>query len=278
MATEAKIISDSISSVGKRITTFVLKYPRYIHSELMTHRAFSKNASSSRAIPMSKIIKQVITDPVIPIHFGANKVGMSANNELTGLRRIVAKYLWLGARWPAALFAYAMKLVGLHKQIGNRILEPWMYIHVVLTGTEFDNFYSLRCDKEHAHPDIYMLAEKMLEAHNNSIPELTKVHLPFVLDEEKVMYDGDTLISISAARCCRISYLNHDNSKPNVQKDIELCNTLKGNGHRSPFEHQAFSLQDKEECSGNFVGWLQYRKTLENENYDNFARLEKAVK
>jgi len=275
MATEVKVLCDSISPAGKRITTFVLKYPRYIHAEVMTHRCLSKSSSGSRAIPMSRTIKEIIKDPVVPIHFGKNKPGMSADTELSGWKRKLAKLLWLGARWPAIGFALAMKAIGLHKQIGNRILESWIYIHVILTGTEFDNFYALRCDKEHAHPDIYLLAEMMLKAQNESIPQLTMQHLPYILYEEAKSYDMDTLIKMSAARCCRVSYANHDNTKPNVSKDIALCQTLLNNKHQSPFEHQAFASTNKNEISGNFVGWIQYRKTIPNEVINNFPRLLK---
>jgi hypothetical protein len=276
VATEVKIIADTISPAGKRITTFILKYPRYIHAEVMTHRCLSKNCSSSRAIPMSKIIKQVISDPVIPLHFGANQKGMAANQELKGWRYWVAKKLWLLSRWPAVGFALAMNKLGLHKQIGNRVLESWCYIHVVLTGTEWSNFYSLRCDKDHAHPDIYNLAEKMLAAQNESWPTESKYHLPFITREEKELYYCDLLaqIKISVARCCRVSYLNHDKTSSVKERDFELYDDLLKNGHMSPFEHQAVAFEDRWRISGNFKGWEQYRKTLKEEEKTSFDRLK----
>lgn len=274
MATEVKVLLDTISPAGKRITTFILKYPRYIHSEIMTHRAFSKNASSSRAIPISKIIKQVIKYPVIPIHFGANQSGMSAQIELTDWKRWAAKRLWLLSRWPAIGFAWVMSKIGLHKQITNRILEPWTYITVVLTATEFDNFYALRCDKEHAHPDIYLLAELMLAAHNDSMPRISKFHFPFVLNTE-YNKGHDILRKISVARCCRVSYLNLDNSKPDWRKDCQLYGELLKNGHMSPFEHQAVAYKLPNQRSGNFRGWKQYRKTISGEERTNYKRLKR---
>jgi hypothetical protein len=275
VSTQATIIADSISIAGKRITTFLLTYPRYIHPEMLTHRAFSKNASSSRAVPVSKLLRQVISDPVIPIHFGANQAGMSAKEELKGWMRWLASSLWLGARWPAVGFVWALNKLGLHKQITNRLLEPWLYITVILTGTEFDNFYWLRCDKEHAHPDIYDLAEKMLAAQNNNAPKITEVHLPFIKDDEWNQYDADTLIKLSVARCCRVSYLNHDKTEPNLQKDLTLHDSLLKAGHMSPFEHQAAAQTD--EICGNFVGWRQYRKLLAGENRTNYPRLKRAT-
>ena len=279
MTTEVEIIADTISPAGKRITTFMLTYPRYIHPELLTHRCFSRNASSSRAVPVSKLLRQVIYDPVVPIHFGANQRGMSAAKELTGWRKWLARKLWLGARWPAVGFVWTLSKLGLHKQVSNRILEPWLYIQVVLTSTEFDNFYALRCDAEHAHPDIYKLAELMLSAHNTSLPIESSLHLPFVSAEERGLwlYSEGQLFKFSVARCCRVSYLNLDKTKPEPIKDLKLYNELLTNGHLSPFEHQAVALENPQQSSGNFVGWLQYRKTLVEDQRKSFTRLKKRV-
>ena len=93
---EVKVIADSISESGKRITTFQLKYPRFIHSEVMTHRVFSRNASSSRAIPVKKMIEQVRNNPAMPIHWGANQSGMQAKNELNECFRKEVGRVWLG--------------------------------------------------------------------------------------------------------------------------------------------------------------------------------------
>lgn len=274
---EAKVICDSISVGRKRITTFSLKYPRYIHSEFMTHRMLSKSASSSRAIPYKKMIKEVIESPAIPIHFGKNKSGMQADEELSGITRYLAEKIWLWARYPAIIFAYILGKLGLHKQITTRILEPWLHMSVVCTATEWDNFYHLRCSK-HAHPDFKYLADKMLVAHNASKPKLLKTgqwHLPYVSDKEFEEHeDIDDLLKLSVARCARVSYLNHDKTNPNGKKDIELHNRLLSNGHMSPFEHQASPIR-KNLKSGNLSGWKQYRKILKNECVECFAGLKK---
>jgi hypothetical protein len=272
---EVKIICDSISKKDKRITTFVLKYPRYIHSELMTHRMLSRNSSSSRAITPKKFVQQIVCDPVIPIHWGKTQSGMQARKELSTIKKFLARRLWLLARFPAVLFAKLLNMVGLHGQITNRLLEPWAYISVICTSTEWDNFYSLRCDSN-AHPDIQDLAEKMLNAHNQSVPKVldwSQWHLPFILDSDR-SYPNCDLIKFSVARCARVSYLNHDKSKPNPEKDRQLFEKLLANGHMSPFEHQA---SPSEECirSGNFIGWNQYRKSLISEHRNNFDRLLK---
>lgn len=284
----ATIIADSISPWGQRITTFQLRYWRGIHSELMTHRVFSRNASSSRAIPVRKMIEQVRNKPAMPIHWGKNQSGMQAKAELSPEPMQQAKEQWLLAAEMAADIAERMNEIGLHKQVANRILEPFQYIEVVLTATDFDNWYELR-HHEDAQPEIYELARLMNEAHESSEPKLLgpgEWHLPYITDFEHEKYPTDVLLQVSAARCCRVSYLRHDGQAPDVAKDIELCERLVGARplHASPFEHQAtpdewvdpnwfgrligkksgYSQPDRH---GNFRGWVQHRKLIEEKFY-----------
>ena len=162
---EAKIIADSINSLGHRITTMQLKYPRFIHSEFLTHRVFSRNASSSRAIPVAKMIDQVWNDPAMPVHWGQNKSGMQAEQEIQHVMH--AKDLWFQASKSAAELAQRMNEIGLHKQVVNRILEPFQWIHVVVTATEWDNFFELR-NHPAAQPEIQELAQQMQAAMEQS--------------------------------------------------------------------------------------------------------------
>lgn len=286
MQITAKVIADSISEDRKRITTFQISYPRMIHSEFMTHRVFSRNASSSRAIPVKKVLAQVWNDPAMPVHWGQNQSGMQAKTELTGFKQTVAKALWRGAGKVACMFAWGMMKAGLHKQVSNRILEPWQIIHVVVTATEWDNFFELR-DHEDAQPEIRELAIQMRKAMNESNPQMLshgEWHLPYVLEEElsKALQDSETadkgwelMRKVSAARCCRVSYLKHDGTASKIQEDLKLCERLAGARpiHASPFEHQASPDQvsltgvdgewESASLHGNFVGWIQYRKILE---------------
>lgn len=288
MSAEVKVIVDSISPEGKRITTLQLKYWRAIHGEVMTHRVFSRNASSSRAIPVMKLIMQVLTDPAGPIHWGQNRPGMQATEELTGWRLGVAKGLWRTAGVVAAGFAWGMVKVGLHKQVANRILEPWQYIHVVLTSTEWENFFELRLDQD-AQPEFRELAGKIKAALDQSVPAKLnhgEWHLPYVTDEDRERVKSfaqtdeeywNTLKNISAARCCRVSYLRHDGKTPRIADDLSLCDKLVGARplHASPFEHIATPDQliaasrglpakwDAPQRHGNFIGWIQYRKLIE---------------
>jgi hypothetical protein len=265
----AKVIADSVSPGGKRITTLVLTYPRFIHSEVMTHRVLSRNAASSRAIPVKKMMAQVRKDPSHPVYWGKNQAGMQAREALSGLHLKAAVFVWNTARWPALFFVWLFTKIGLHKQIANRILEPWMWMQSVVTATEWENFYNLR-DHEDAQPEFRALVLEMKAAVTASTPQLLSPgmwHLPFISEDEfkKSAFSIDALIRFSVARCARVSFLNHE-GKIDYEKDRNLHDDLRKSGHMSPFEHVATPLEDPNERSGNLVGWLQYRKTLPNED------------
>jgi len=281
----AKIIRDSLASSGVRLTTYVLTYPRFIHSELMTHRVFSRNASSSRAIPVKKSIQMVIDDPVIPLAFTKNKAGMQGGDALTGEQEAAAVSAWLEGRDRAVEIAHKLADLEVHKQYANRILEPYAHITVVLSGTDFDNWFALRCH-EMAQPEIHALADLMYEEYSKNSPNKLKNgtwHLPFIetadwadayseiLTPEEAY---DILLKRSVAKCARVSYLNHDGKKSTTQQDLELYDRLLGSAplHASPAEHQAMAIGDPNVRSGNFRGWIQYRKTLKNENVDCFEK------
>ena len=282
MTITAKVIADSISPQGHRLTTMQLRYPRFIHAEFMTHRVFSRNASSSRAVPVERMIQDVLDDPATPVEWGSNKPGMQAGDELTGGDRNEAINTWLEASEYAAYKANNLMKLGLHKQIANRLLEPFAHISVVCTATEWDNFFALRCHPA-ADPTMRALAEAMRDAREASVPVPLKHgewHLPYVVAKDlsfiekparfDLSYDemGDyihkRLAMISAARCARVSYLNHDGSNPDVEKDLALAKRLLESRHMSPSEHQARVTGDEGTALwGNFTGWDQHRKMIE---------------
>jgi hypothetical protein len=278
MTITAKVIADSIGYKGKRITTFSLHYPRFIHSELMTHRVFSRNSSSSRAIPIQKMIEKVINDPAVPVFWGKNQAGMQARESLTGWRLSVAKNIWLWSRWIVIFFVRALHLLGLHKQITNRLLEPWMHQDTVLTATEWGNWYNLRNHPD-AQPEIKQLAEAMLEAHNKSQPAVLTPgawHLPYVFPfEKRVLSIKDQLIC-STARCARVSYMNHEGRPTTLEEDTKTFERLLGGNpkHASPAEHQAkyplpLDLVDGyiwPHLESNLDNWVQHRKIIKGEN------------
>lgn len=275
MTITAKVIEDSIADNGKSLITLQLMYPRFIHAEFMTHRVFSRNASSSRAIPVAKMIEQVRTNPAMPIHWGKNQSGMQAREELNNAEKARAQFLWQEAADAAASYAEAMNVCGAHKQVVNRILEPFQHIHVVLTATEFDNFFELR-DHPDAQPEIRELAFQMKQAMANSTPFLrprlreheSGWHLPYVTGAERAAYSDapEFLAKLSVARCARVSYLTHDGKTPDIVKDLELFDRLVGARplHASPTEHQAYPLPLADQRSKNFAGWRQHREIIES--------------
>lgn len=301
---EVKMIADSIGPNGVRLTTMQLKYHRYIHSELMTHRVFSRNASSSRAIPVKNMLKQVREKPMIPIHWGSNKPGMQAGEELTGDELAIAKKHWLFGAKKAVNTVEDLQQIGLHKQVANRLLEPFLAIHVVVTATEWGNWFKLR-DHKDAQPEIQELARCMSELMTHNTPKKLDYkdwHLPYVSDDEVNDWSVEfgsmnramsVALRSSAARCARVSYLNHDKSDCTLEGDFDLYSMLSvrpyndGEGHvlceddpvhMSPLEHQATPMgimigskwmsvdgvthKDKwGACwSGNLRGWKQFRQ------------------
>lgn len=296
----AKIIQDSISNAGKRITTFELEYPRFIHSEFMTHRQFSRNAASSRAIPVEKMHEYIHEHPATPIYWGKNQPGMQAKTELTGSDKTVAKYVWATAKNQAILHAKELLDIGVHKQIANRITEPFQTMKTVCTATEFTNWFWLR-NHEDAQPEIKELAVLMQEALDCNEPFVLfpgEWHVPYINRARlplsgKVAYtdnNGNQLTEddakvISASCCAQVSYRKSDDT---IQKAKVIFDRLINSEpvHASPIEHQATPMAQTSAssglmwwntpgythckangnlCSGNFEGWVQYRQLFSNQ-------------
>src|SRR5574343_121309 len=265
MNISAIIVADSIGTNEKRITTMQLKFHRFILPEFNTHRMFSRNASSSRAIPTAKLIEQVRNNPVMPVFWGKNQAGMQAREELTGEELAEVKGEWCLAAMNAADHAEYMTTLGCHKQIVNRILEPFLPINVIVTATEWDNFFELR-DHPDAQPEMQELARCMKRAMQESEPEFNGWHLPYIEDDkiDGTKYKFDYLAKISAARCARVSYLKHDGTNPSIEEDLALFEKLvmAKPSHASPCEHQAY-FDPIIESSRNFKGgWVQFRDHL----------------
>lgn len=323
MTISAKIIKDSVSPTGQRITTMELKYPRFIHAEAKTHRVMSiggeeytltqdagfmsdpnlsRNASSSRAIPVEKMIQSVIDDPAMPIYWGKNQPGMQAKVELEGEEKRAAMRAWLDGMNQAVQCAQRMLALGVHKQIANRVIEPWSHITVVVTATEWNNFLHLR-DHEDAQPEIAELARCVRVELELSDPVSLKPgewHLPYINLTDWALADEfcrkgritrdmpshaelcEVLRKLSTARCARVSYLTHDGKEPDIKADLALYDRLVGSSplHASPTEHQATPDSQLESFEagnyyiewvnptkhGNLSGWIQHRKLLPGEN------------
>ena len=267
MTIEAKIIADSISEEGNRLQTMQLYYPRVIHSQVLTHRAFSRNASSSRAIPTSKLISLATDDMYEPVRYGKNQGGMQASDEcLVEADLDEARSIWYDMADYCAQGVKRLNELKLHKQWANRPLEWFSHISVVVSATEWRNFYDLRCHAS-PQPEIDELAYAMFHASRASTPRYVPNgvwHLPYVSEDEKHNYGGDTLIKMSAARCARVSYLTHEGKTPNVDEDVALYNRLVNANppHMSPVEHQAMAIPSSK-FFANFRGWKQHRWDLE---------------
>jgi thymidylate synthase ThyX len=271
-----RILKDSLAPCGKRLTTWELTYPRFVHAELMTHRLFSRNSASSRAIPVDKLMAKIREDPALPKWWGKNQSGMQADAQLDGEERQEAERLWLVARDQMLDVVSQLGKLGLHKQLANRLIEPWMFITVIVSATEFDNWFHLRNHKA-AQPEISWVAKDMWWRFNDSVPTAlgpTEWHLPLFDETHEfslINYDVVKAKKISTGRCARVSYLTHE-GKRDLHKDIELHDKLCAGpdigepGHWSPFEHVARALETPDRV-GNFIGWYQYRKEFSAEHY-----------
>lgn len=298
MTHAARVLADSITPAGKRLTTLEVTFPRIVLAEFNTHRVFSRNSASSRAIPVQKMLRMVEENPYIPTHWGKNQKGMQAEEELAPGEQEEAEETWLQARGDAIQRATRLVNIGVHKQITNRLLEAFMRHTVIVTSTEWDNWDHLRANPK-AHPEIQRAAELMLQAREESEPQRTTYgewHLPLIDEETREAFtDADPaalplrdLVKCSVGRCARVSYLTHD-GRCDLQADIELADRLLAAGHMSPFEHVArpMSMDELElfkqpvvewrdgvawptgkytHFCGNFDGWIQYRKTIPNEH------------
>lgn len=265
-----EIVADTLSPDGARITTFQLRYPRFIHSQIMTHRVFSRNARSSRAVPVRKIIEEVRENPVIPV-MAQNKSGMQPGDPFPYWKLEAASLVWHDAIRDAIKHAETLQKMGVHKQWANRILEPFMYIDVLITATEWDNFFALRCAHD-SQTEIQALAIEMKRQYLASAPEESLYHIPYVdeefpegLSDEDFDHELDRLFMISAARCARISYKPFNSDTADEDADILLANKLWDAGHLSPFEHQAMASYHDEHFF-NLKGWVSFR--YEKETYD----------
>lgn len=291
----ARILKDSISQTGDRLTTLEVRFYRGVLAEFNTHRVFSRNSASSRAIPIKKMIKMVLEDPYVPSYWGKNQSGMQSRSEVEDTKEAVKKWfvardnaivsalkLLYGSQAPSRPLKDMKEMVdellelplpedALHKQIINRVLEPFMWHTVIISSTEFDNFFDLRAHED-ADPAIQQIAYAMKKAVDLSLPmplEPGEWHLPLVTPEEE-----ETLLSfskaharhVSAARCARVSYLTHDGVR-DFEKDLDLFDKLvRGKPHLSPLEHVATPTEEdfygEKKLEGNFTGWTQLRGLL----------------
>jgi len=301
---QAEVILASKGPDQKPIYTIRLRYPRIIHGEIMTHRVFSRNARSSRAVPVKTMLNEVRNTPFVPWHWGKNQKGMQASeecNEVVSLPDVAfsekteqlewvvndhtSSEAWLKAADIAIITAEAFMNSGYHKQIPNRLIEPFSWIDTLITSTEWDNFLWLR-DHPDAEPHLQDLARLVKQAIDDAkVWDLKpgEWHLPYLTTQyvfpfEHEYNDGQTphhvmLCKISAARCARISYKPFDGNA-SLSRELERYDSLvtADRVHASPLEHQATPDThdddwgwDSPHLHGNLTGYIQFRKTIPNE-------------
>ena len=264
MTTTAKILCDSVNPKGVRLTTLELYFPRFILAQLNTYGMFSRNAQSSRAIPVSRLIEMVRADPVVP-SFGANQRGMVAGGPLDERAVKYARIAWLGAMGFAIAAADRLSSLNVHKEAVNRVLEPFAHIRVILSATQWQNFFRQRLAHD-AQPEMQALARAIKEAMDASTPRALKAgewHLPLT-DERDAGHSLEEQIRLSTARCARVSYLTHD-GKRDPFADFALYDFLKEHLHLSPFEHPAKAMNDTA-MHAKFKGFRQHRADIPGES------------
>ncbi len=294
----AKVIADSISLIGHRMTTLELEYPRFILAELNTHRMLGKNSSSSRAIPLSAMHQQIRENMAAPVYWGRNRPGMQAKEEFSGADLSYAKYLWEKAILSSIEFAKQMGALGLHKQVANRVTEAGMMMKTIISGTEWANLLHLR-DHADAQPEFAALARCIREVMNASKPTVLlpgEWHVPYISVYRSSLNDSlhyldnignelsveDARI-ISASCCAQVSYRKNDDTLEKAKKIFSQLIESEP-AHASPVEHQATPMDVKWDIhpeawapgvthmsangdfwSGNLRGWIQFRKLIPNE-------------
>ena len=265
---------------GAPIITWELMYPRYIHSELMTHRMFSRNAASSRATPTHVLANQVACDPVFFDSLTTNKSGMVGGEPLSPEDAESFEIEWRGLASEVAKCAIAWKdRYNLSKQIINRILEPFLPIRTIVTATEVDNFFALRLAPD-AQPEIQSLARAMNESMEAATPEvkapLNGWHIPYADLFEGECRDHIDLFIRSIAACARVSVMRGDGKKTTLEEDTKFVARLLKSGHMSPFEHVAqcdINMDDDSDYSANFYLWRSMRYLIELGASDMFAKV-----
>lgn len=276
----ARIVADSINPAGVRLTSWILRYPRFIHSEFLTHRCFSRNSASSRAIPFQKMVDAIEGERCAwPEKWGAEQKGMQSGDSVGCETSYDADMVWSSARQRAIECGGRLNQIGIHKNIANRLLEPFAHMTVLATATNHENFFALRAHPA-AQPEFQVLAYRMLAEYLRHIPKQLDWgwwHIPRFDHFDVGCVGGDWKIDhelkVATARCARLSYLTQD-GEHSPEKDIALHDRLLSDGHLSPTEHCALAFEPAHyNPRSNFdmpmhgiqgCGWMQYRAQIED--------------
>lgn len=295
---QAHIVAHSVSPAGIEIASVQYTAHRFVLAEINTHRAFSRSARSSRAVPTRKLIEEVRNAPAMPLGLARNQRGMQGGEALNEDERYCAEATWRCAARDAASHAEVLLNLGLHKQHANRVLEPFLWVHGLITATDWANWDALRMHAD-AQPEIRELADAIFAARQASEPTLLQPgewHLPYVTTCEIEELGGRNasisarhdchgmLRKLSAARCARVSYRPFDGSS-SVEAEVERYRKLVTAQpvHASPVEHQAKPdraivdtpgsdrVWERPQLHRNFRGWIQARAYVPGETVRDAA-------
>lgn len=274
--TFARVIADSVSPTGQRLITVEANMHRFVLAELNTHRMFSRNSASSRAIPLTVTLRKVVDAPAWPLVWPAEQKGMQGGASLEGDDLADAEQLWVDVHAQvtqlvsAYLESHPDPQHRLHKSVVNRLLEPFFWHRVIITATDWANFFNLRCSPL-AQPEIQAAAYAIQDAIDASDPQEVDYggwHQPYVRPEDRIELDRmglppEAANQLAVARCTRVSYLTHDRRR-DLQEDLALYERLieAQPPHASPLEHIARPVPAGQPTLGNLQGWAQLRHTV----------------
>lgn len=319
------ILSSDLSKTGIRLTTLLLRYPRWIHAEVRTHRLHrttedlteaaldtlagttrvveapteslmecedvSRNAGSSRAVPINRMIASVRRDPAVPIHWGKAQKGMQADEEhdapvhieFMGQEMILSREDAVAWHREASIaLAQGFSDAGYHKQLANRYLEAHDHITVLVSATNWTNFLAQR-DHKDAEPHMRELARQMrieLEKPAMQVLKSGEWHTPFITDEDMVDLSESERVIKSSACNASTSYKTVEGFDMTIDVAKRIYGDLLGGDllHASPGEHVAkadfwnlhplnpkLRVWQNQHEHGNFTGFRQHRKMLPNE-------------
>jgi len=309
MEINVKVIAASIGQEsGVKLATMELEYPRVALAEFNTHRVFSRNGQSSRAVPFQRMVDAMRANHHSPLQWLKNQPGMTATEVMTDDDAAFCEAVWLETMEFNIKQAERLNSVGASKQYVNRLLEPWLMTKTLVSSTRWANFFKLR-DHKDALPEFRELAAQMKDAFEkadfisrSADDPCAGWHLPYITgyDWDTVRdhvidrgFDGPaeipsaypshsaskpflmspevrTLIMMSVARCCRLSYKTFDtDSIPTLAQDHATFKKLASDPlHASPMEHVAFPLKHKmcvPAITKNYHGWRQFRAIMPNE-------------
>lgn len=259
----ATILADSVSPRGIRLVTLEVNVPMVMQPQILRHRDFSFSVQSTRAVPTPVQVARVRENPFVPMRWGRVEKGMVASDVLNEVEESLARETWLLDMDRACRSAENLNEIGVHQEVAARVLMPYAWCRMIISSTQWDNFEGLRTYDPTVQGETEATGRAMIAALAGSDPkplEPGQWHLPLVTEEEEEEWGNESPKArlVSAGRCARVSFLQHDGTR-NPDRDFTLGRGLANKAHWSALEHQATPLVVEGRC-GNFRDWKQQRK------------------